>query len=245
MQRVLTADAARKKWEAEHPEEAAAERARRQAEYEAEQKREIERARQRTEESLPEKLRRLDVPALAIQALAKPEDTPALRVAKQWSGQSDFPCLLLVGSPGTGKTVAAAWAMSRHVATKGESLPSGGGRATPRAMFVRASTFARMSAYDAKDREWFEDCCRTSFLVLDDLGAEFLGEVAKALLDELIDARTGSLRRTVITSNLGMQQFEDRYEGRIWDRLRPSSTVFGTGKQSMRRRPAKKPEVRQ
>lgn len=243
--RILAQRSESEAWVKANPELAKAWDEARQEDYERTQKLELERTRARAEASLPDRLRGLGVPSLSVEALAKGEDTPALRQARRWKEQSELPWLLMLGDPGTGKTVAAAWVLAQHLrAHPPEWIPGGGPKTTPKAMFVRASTLARLSAYDAKDREWFEDCCKTRLLVLDDLSAEYLSDVAKALFDELLDTRYGNARRMVLTSNLSAELFKERYGDRLWDRLKQVATVYGTGKQSLRKKPAKA-EVRQ
>ena len=63
---------------------------------------------------------------------------------------------------------------------------------------------------------------RIPILVIDDLGVEYIDKNGFFLsrLDELIDARWGNFKRTIITTNLNRKDFQDRYDQRITDRIR-------------------------
>ena len=63
---------------------------------------------------------------------------------------------------------------------------------------------------------------KVSVLVIDDLGVEFMDKAGhfKSRLDELIDARWGNFRKTIITTNLNAKDFQERYESRVTDRIR-------------------------
>jgi DNA replication protein DnaC len=129
--------------------------------------------------------------------------------------------VVLSGAAGCGKTVGAArWAMDRH----------------KRATFVRASTFAAGSRYNAEQREaWYE----AQALVLDDLGAEYLDAKGSFLvdLDELVDTYYGGMRPLVITTNCTGKQFQERYGARVWDRLRECAKWISVAGESLRRSP--------
>lgn len=236
--------AERQRLERENPAEAERQRAQRQAEWEAEQKAQLDAARERVEASIPDRLRLLGVPELAIQTIAKGEDTPALRAARKWHEQKERPFLVLLGGVGTGKTVAAVWAMSRHLAAGRDTPQAGGGKAIPQAVFLRASKFARLSQYDKRDEEWLEnELHRSRLLVIDDMGAEFLAAPAMTMLDELLDERYSNARRTILTSNLSGELFRERYGARLWDRFAQVAVVFGAGSQSLRKKPEPKPKA--
>lgn len=248
---------AQERLQQDNPSEYARQRAERQAAFEAEQKRIHDEARERVEASLPDRLALLGVPELAIRALQKPDETPAMKRARRWweSEATERPFFVMLGAVGAGKTVAAVWCLSRHLAAGRDAATPGGGRPIPRAVFLRASAFARMSAYDAKDREWLEnDLHRTSLLVLDDMGAEYLTPSAMTLFDEMLDVRYGNMRRTILTSNLAAQPpqppnppipnapptFRERYGQRLWDRLAQVGVMHDAGADSLRKKPQPK-----
>jgi DNA replication protein DnaC len=190
-----------------------------------------------------QELRRADVPDDAIAALdtLRHEAPVGLAEAFLKQGTTDARFLLLLGKKGTGKTVAAALVMADiigHVLQR--ARPSGGeAQRGPPGMFVRATTLSRLSAYDAADKAWFEDMCRTPILVLDDVGTELAGDVFRAHLYELLDRRYSKSRRTVITSNLDKKAFAERYGDRIADRLRERGMAAEFTGESLRERRAK------
>lgn len=132
-----------------------------------------------------------------------------------------MPLAFVSGIQGCGKTVAAAsWALER----------------APRARFIRAASFARGSRYDAAERlKWYA----APALILDDLGAEYLDSAGsfRVDMDELIDTFYADGRKLVITTNLQVNQIEDRYGPRIRDRIRESADWISCDGPSLRKRP--------
>jgi len=149
-------------------------------------------------------------PRRAIEKARGADETrPGIVRLKNWSTDDDS-CVVLSGTHGCGKTVAATWWAIRR---------------RPIPMFVRASTFAASSRYDRDTRlSWFA----ASALVLDDLGSEFSDVKGSFLvdLDELIDVFYGDRRPLLITTNAEMPEFKSRYGARIVDRLRECGSWF-------------------
>jgi DNA replication protein DnaC len=138
---------------------------------------------------------------------------PVAAVDGWWQGEATF--LVLGGDVGVGKTVAAAHAIAQH-----------GG------VFRKASQITRMSQFDG---EAWGRLYAARLLVIDDLGTEPLdqgGWGLTALLD-LFDRRYDDRARTLITTNLNIDDFRARYSkdgGRFMDRLREAGkwiTVVG------------------
>jgi DNA replication protein DnaC len=123
------------------------------------------------------------------------------------------------GARGTGKTVAAAWLVSR----------------SPGGVFLAVSQMARISRYRAEEMEPLERC---PLLAIDDLGTEFVDEKGSflATLDGLINARYADDRRTVITTNLPAESFKKRYGERIADRIREAGRFLELKGESLRGR---------
>lgn len=130
-------------------------------------------------------------------------------------------CLMLVGPTGVGKTFAAAAALRALRA---------GGRFWP----WPAASGALLDP--ARRGEALQQVKSTSFLVLDDLGAEFQkeGGLVQAFLDEIIDHRYGNELATAITSNLTADDLKTHLSARIVDRLREWGTVFECPGESLR-----------
>lgn len=129
--------------------------------------------------------------------------------------------LVLAGSVGVGKSVAAAYAMSRR---KGFCR------------FVSASSLPDISRFDEaamREKRLAYDC---SLLVLDDLGTEY-GDAKgwfHSVLEPLLVDRHGNKRRTIITCNLPTEAFVQRYGERIADRIAGSGMFVRFGGPSLR-----------
>jgi DNA replication protein DnaC len=153
-------------------------------------------------------------------------DTPAMVRARAFR-DVDVPAgrtlLVLSGGVGCGKTTAAAWV----VATQRFHQPR----------FMRAATFARTSRYDAAASSAWS---RAGALVLDDLGAEYVDAKGSFLVDfdELLDTYYADRRPLIITTNLGTEDFRDRYggrDGRIASRIREAGAWVNCSGPDLRR----------
>jgi DNA replication protein DnaC len=161
-------------------------------------------------------------PQRAVEWAEKADETTSLiRRVADWKHEESS-VLVLSGSRGCGKTVAAAWWALRR------------SRSAP--VFLRAPTFARSSRYEGDERD---DLLRAPSLVLDDLGEEFLDAKGSFLvdLDELIDVFYGGRKPMIITTNCTKDVFLKRYGERIADRLRECGLWFSVGDASLRRKP--------
>ena len=159
---------------------------------------------------LPERLVRL----VAAGAL---RETDAVAAMREPAGIT-----VLSGAPGCGKTVAAAswlfdWAA--HHLEAGLWL-----------------TAARLQRWDRYSRAEMDRLFGYPRLVLDDLGTEYLDERGSFMttLDELVNERYASGRPLVITTNLNVEAFKQRYGERIADRIREAGVFKAVGSQSMR-----------
>jgi DNA replication protein DnaC len=76
----------------------------------------------------------------------------------------------------------------------------------------------------------------TQLLVLDDLGAEYDHTWVQAKVDAIITERYNRMKSTIITSNLGRDEIRDRYQQRIFDRLKETS-IMVTFKGKSQRKP--------
>jgi DNA replication protein DnaC len=229
MQRNL---AEAKAWDAQNPERAA-EYQRLCEELDAEFRRVDAEARERA--NIDRALRRLDVRLersgageRSLQAAAKPDTTEALEVVKRWLGENGKHWLALCGSPGTGKSVAATWAVR-------EAL-----RAGSTAAFRRTAEVAKLSGFEAGAAE-LKYLKGVDLLALDDFGAELLTDYARAQLFELLDARHEAYGRTILTSNLqwqGVGGMAERLGERLVDRIAEAGTRQQlAATKSMRRKP--------
>lgn len=125
----------------------------------------------------------------SLEAAAQPHETEAMGVVRRWLPESGLSWLVLCGAKGTGKSVAATWAVREVIRTGGS------------AAFRRASELAKLSAFDEGARE-LERLKHVHLLVLDDFGTELLTDFAKAQMHEVLDHRHENHERTILTSNL-------------------------------------------
>jgi len=228
LQAIVRSRAEKQAWDAAHPAEAReyfrlcalldAEVLRRERE-----RQEAERA-ERALRSMGAKLERSGIGQRALEAVEKPQDTEALAVVKRWLPEHALNWLVLCGAPGTGKSIAATYAVR-------EAIRGGGGAA-----FRRCQALAKLSAFDVGQTE-FEALKHVGLLVVDDFGAELLTEFARAQIFELLDWRHENYGRTIITSNLQWSDLKTRLGERLVDRIGQSGRLsqLAAGK-SMRKR---------
>jgi DNA replication protein DnaC len=223
-----------REWDAAHPELAARHQA-----LAAELEREIALVDQREAEARrvervlrqsAQRLERSGVGHRALEAAAAPEETEALGAVRRWLADPQKTWLVLCGTRGTGKSVAATWAVR-------EVCRSGGDAA-----FRRAGELAKLSGFEAGARE-LEHLKRVALLVIDDAGTEAATDWARAQLHELADHRHEHYARTIFTSNLRWHPTREDAQGlaarlgdRIADRIAQAGTVVQLGaRPSMRR----------
>ena len=124
--------------------------------------------------------------------------------------------MLLAGPAGVGKTHLSL-AMAGAVSAGGHSVVY-----TPvqRMMdFLEGEKFSR----DSQAREKFLGATDTylecDLLILDDLGTEFITKLTISALYELINTRLINNRKTIVSSNLSVNELRDRYTEQIASRL--------------------------
>lgn len=147
-------------------------------------------------------------------------------VATEALGGTITGIVVLLGGCGCGKTLAAvAWLRQWVFANKN---PYG-------ARFLTAPELARIERFDEQK---MKELTKLNRLVIDDLGTEFAdtrGAFA-SLFDEVTNARHSSKKPTVVTTNLDVKAFTERYGQRIVDRIRESGAFNGCGSESLRGR---------
>ena len=131
-------------------------------------------------------------------------------------GKFYFRNLFLTGAPGLGKTFLSA-CIARTVSERGFSVVYD----TAVNIFARfeEQKFARdrLEAGEAKDETKRYLGC--DLLILDDLGSELTTPFVQSALYTLVNARLVADKRTVISSNLSMDQVRQRYTPQIASRL--------------------------
>jgi DNA replication protein DnaC len=141
-------------------------------------------------------------------------------------------CLLL-GGPGTGKTIAAAEALLNAKGYWGSGkewafLPT-------EARLVLASDLARLSYFDSEGQRTLSRMERYPWLVVDDLGGELLTDTWRSNFTELVLRRNSARQKTLLTTNLTVEDFKARYDARVVSRIRGSGVVVNAGALDMRK----------
>ena len=187
------------------------------------------------------------VPLKVLDELERPEERVAIQAVREWfAGEKTF--LILAGDVDTGKTFAAAFAVSEWFRTAqaalrardlevGRVLADAGVEAAVRAfgaserptrgtpLFRKARQIAALSQYD---EDGWRQLHRAPFLAVDDLGTEALDakDWGAAGIRDLIDRRYDDERRTILTMNLSVETFRARYAqdgGRLFRRFREAA----------------------
>ena len=148
------------------------------------------------------------------------------------------PSLLLRGNVGNGKTttaksIAATIEALRTMAN--EKMRTDGWKLgavevaiynsllrLPVVKVVAATDIVRAATQEGA----LEPLKRSHFLIIDDLGTEVTNNFVASQLFEVINKRQLSGRSTLISTNLAMKQFRDRYSERIMSRIISDYAVF-------------------
>ena len=131
-------------------------------------------------------------------------------------GKFYFRNLFLTGAPGLGKTFLSA-CVARAVSEQGFSVVYD----TAVNIFTRfeEQKFARDRQEAGEARDETRRYLGCDLLILDDLGSELTTPFVQSALYTLINARLTADKRTVISSNLSMDQVRQRYTPQIASRL--------------------------
>jgi len=165
--------------------------------------------------------------ALAISAGVDAIETPAAVAARDFVAtrmgrDTGRTARVFAGGTGAGKTSAAAFCALQW------SAGSAG--------FIRATELERRGRYDRDGSlgKWLK---ASTLLVLDDLGAEPLDAKGYfvAMLDEIVDKFYADRQPLLITTNISLRQFEERYEARVLSRLLQCGTWSACGDVDLRR----------
>lgn len=163
-------------------------------------------------------------------------DTHALERTRLWMAQAmrtkdpDRNILVLAGNPGTGKTLAAGWAIA-----------AAGGRYATTEEYLRAySRWHRdVMQADLSSRE-LDRYEGNGLVVLDEIGTERDAALMRDALHRLVDRRQSRRKQTTIMiTNLTRDAFIERlksgvYDPRTLDRMRRDAVVVGVRDESLR-----------
>jgi len=125
------------------------------------------------------------------------------------SFKSQKPFLTLAGPPGTGKT---------HLAIAATQLIVDAGATV---MYRRSASLldeVRAATLAGKKDHIFSDLRASSFLILDDLGAEKFSDWSLAALDEIVDLRYSMRRHLMVCTNQKSEDLPPRIADRLADK---------------------------
>jgi hypothetical protein len=142
--------------------------------------------------------------------LGEPEGWPSLLAVRKVIDAPGIRWLVLSGGPGTGKTIAAHYALSRR---------SG--------LFATAGDLARPRPLDASKGWSTEDARSAALLVVDDMGIEPRTDYAAAQVEEIICGREYS-GLTILTTNKTEAEFMTIYGDRFRSRIKGRGGIWQT-----------------
>ena len=124
---------------------------------------------------------------------------------------------LLHGNPGTGKTLMGCIALNELML---RWTKSGRFLSLSRTYFQKLrDTYSADSERYGHTWQILEELCNMPYLVLDDFGLQRGTEWEIEMLYDLVDARYGDQRFTVVTTNQPLDELKDLATGRIYSRL--------------------------
>lgn len=173
------------------------------------------------------------VPELEAEVVARgAADNPTTLAVRDFSAGPLTFCLVL-GGAGSGKTIAVSEALLNA------RLAWDGGKSwcysSSEARFHLAGDLARLSYYGGDATRTLDKAERVPWLVLDDIGSEFVADIWRSNFSELIATRNSGKRKTLITSNLSVEDFKAKYDARIISRIRGKGVVIISGTTDLRR----------
>jgi DNA replication protein DnaC len=130
----------------------------------------------------------------------------ALDRVREWLDDAAGPWLLLSGANGRGKTGLAVGAM-RALAERGVGCAF---VLVPDLLDGIRTTYGTRENFDANYDQLMGDLRTVSLLVLDDLGKEKASDWATEKLFQVIGGRHANLKRTIVTTNLGLKGISQR-----------------------------------
>lgn len=180
-------------------------------------------------------LRRVGVPMERVQNLrATSEGFQSMEAARSFIRLRQKLLLILIGPPGVGKTVAAATVVKDACERWPWNSQATGQLAEP-AAFMPASQLTSLSSFEHVDQERLRYLRRVPLLVLDEAGEEAT-QYGRGLLMTLLSERHAAGRRSVVTSNLTVEAFRERYGTALLDRVKGDGVMPDlSGQKSLRR----------
>ena len=178
---------------------------------------------------------RAGCPHHVLAVARRPEAKMTSDGAKHWwnVARSGKPTLLLSGTTGTGKTVAAAWCAIKYAEARKWWVGQATGENRIPLVWIPADNLARLSLLRDEDEALIERAGAAEFLVVDELGA-MGGKAGLLALAQLIARRVDSGKPLVITTNTSGEELATAFGRHVVDRMRTAHLVKSAEK-SMRR----------
>lgn len=149
----------------------------------------------------------------------KPEDTKKIDFLKSFYS-SDITGITISGNTGSGKTHLALAILCSEISKiiKEENYD----KYRYDFRFVTSSEFARQSKINTFDKtqNYFRDLEECTLLIFDDLGSESVTDFTKENIFSLLDYRVNKKLKTIITTNLTMNEIKNKYHERVSSRLK-------------------------
>ena len=186
-----------------------------------------------TEANQARRLAAIGVPARVAKALGPSfRETEAVRLVRDWKA-TPADLLVLSGTVGSGKSVAAAWALANNI--RRHTCRLVGGESVELAENLSGKWVAAADLVEASDfaGEFWGPLRKVHLLVIDEAGPERLDPKGRALgnFASLLRRRYDDSRRTIVTTNLPpadwLRVYGEGDGGRLRDRLRESEIEFG------------------
>lgn len=150
---------------------------------------------------------------------AKPDDIKKIEFLKGFYS-SEISGVTISGNTGSGKTHLALAILCAEILKiiKEENYD----KYRYAFRFVTSSEFARQSKINTFDKTqfYFKDLEESDLLIFDDLGSESVTEFTKENIFSLLDYRVNKKLKTIVTTNLTMNEIKNKYHERVSSRLK-------------------------
>ncbi len=148
-----------------------------------------------------------------------------LAVAQNFCTTDDLDSLLLLGNVGTGKTLLGCAILTEYT-HDADGLWTTSGLYTTASQLMRRIKMSWKKDSPENEQEVFAKLSKPALLVIDEIGVQFNSDTERCLLTELINDRYNARQRTMLISNLTLQEFTQVVGDRIVDRLKENGKVL-------------------
>lgn len=169
---------------------------------------------------------RVGVPHLTLTFARRPEANPALEGAKSWWNRTRAakPSLLLSGSSGSGKSVAAAWCAIKYAEARRWWLGQPSGPLPNALVWLDAEEVTRLNLLRDEDESLVDRAGSADLLIVDDLGA-LGGKAGLLAMSQLLARRMDSGKPLVVTTNTSGAELSVALGRHVVDRLKLAHVV--------------------